>query len=100
MHPTARAPLAVALVSAKGGVGKTTTAVNLAYLAASTGLRALLWDLDPQGATTFVLRASNDDHTAVPPPPSSPDVWATDYERLDVVRSALVPGDPSRLIGD
>ena len=32
----------------KGGVGKTTTAVNLSYLAAAAGQRTLLWDLDPQ----------------------------------------------------
>jgi len=40
----------------KGGVGKTTTAVNLAYLAAESGLRTLLWDLDPQAAATFMFR--------------------------------------------
>jgi chromosome partitioning protein len=40
----------------KGGVGKTSTAVNLAYLAAASGRRTLLWDLDPQGAATYILR--------------------------------------------
>jgi cellulose biosynthesis protein BcsQ len=40
----------------KGGVGKTATAVNLAYLAAASGARTLIWDLDPQGAATFYFR--------------------------------------------
>lgn len=40
----------------KGGVGKTATAVNLAYIAARSGLRTLVWDLDPQAAATFYFR--------------------------------------------
>src|SRR5678809_442670 len=40
----------------KGGVGKTTTAVNLAYHAAASGARTLLWDLDPQAASSFAFR--------------------------------------------
>jgi len=47
---------AVAFYNLKGGVGKTTAAVNLAYLAAAAGQRVLLWDLDPQGAASFILR--------------------------------------------
>jgi chromosome partitioning protein len=40
----------------KGGVGKTAAAVNLGYLAARDGYRVLLWDLDPQGAASFLFR--------------------------------------------
>lgn len=40
----------------KGGVGKTSAAVNVAALAAKAGLRTVLWDLDPQGSATFLFR--------------------------------------------
>jgi len=46
----------LATYSIKGGVGKTTAAVNLAAEAARAGARVLLWDLDPQGAATFFVR--------------------------------------------
>jgi cellulose biosynthesis protein BcsQ len=45
----------IAVSSMKGGVGKTTTAVHLAYLSAAAGWRTLLWDLDPQGGATYSL---------------------------------------------
>lgn len=46
----------VALYNIKGGVGKTSAAVNLAWTAADEGARVLLWDLDPQGAASYLLR--------------------------------------------
>ena len=46
----------LATYSIKGGVGKTSAAVNLAALAAAAGLRTVLWDLDPQGAASFLFR--------------------------------------------
>lgn len=47
----------LAVWTVKGGVGKTAASVNLAHAAAISGSRTLLWDLDPQGATSYYLRA-------------------------------------------
>jgi chromosome partitioning protein len=46
----------LATYNIKGGVGKTSAAVNLATLAAHGGHPTLLWDLDPQGASTYLFR--------------------------------------------
>ena len=46
----------VSFYNIKGGVGKTTFAVNIAYEAALAGMRTLLWDLDPQGSSSYILR--------------------------------------------
>lgn len=46
----------IGIYNIKGGVGKTATAVNLAYLSALAGYRTLLWDLDPQAAATYYFR--------------------------------------------
>ena len=37
----------------KGGVGKTAASVNLSYLSSLEGKKTLLWDLDPQGSSSF-----------------------------------------------
>ncbi len=51
----------IAVTNIKGGVGKTTTAVNLAYLCALGGHATVLWDLDGQGAATYTLRCESVD---------------------------------------
>lgn len=49
----------MACYSMKGGVGKTATAVNLAWFAANAGLKTLLVDMDPQGASSFYFRVKS-----------------------------------------
>ena len=77
----------------KGGVGKTSTAVNLAYLAAASGHRTLLWDLDPQGAATYLFRVKprvkgGGRGLVSGKRPVDDAVKATDFDNLD-----LLPAD-------
>lgn len=51
----------IAVVSAKGGVGKTTVSLNLSLALAERGYRTLLVDLDPQGAIGHSLRKDDTD---------------------------------------
>ena len=83
----------VATYNIKGGVGKTATAVNIAYEAAHSGSRVLLWDLDPQGAASFFFRikphVEGGARRLIDSLGSlSPHIRATDHVGLD-----LVPAD-------
>lgn len=82
----------VAVSNIKGGVGKTTTAVNLAYLCAAGGRATLLWDLDPQGAATYTLRCDEHQHASakklVDGKRELPELLLpSGYERLDLLPS-------------
>lgn len=83
----------VALYSIKGGVGKTSSAVNLAYIAACRGFRTLVWDLDPQAASSFYLRAKPKQKGGGKSMFGGGDdgleelIRATDYDNLDVLPS-------------
>lgn len=82
----------LATYSIKGGVGKTSAAVNLAYVAALNGASTLVWDLDPQGAASFYFRVKpkvkgggrkliHGDR------PIDDLIKGTDYDRLDLLPS-------------
>ncbi len=49
----------IALYNLKGGVGKTAATINLAFLAAKEGYKTLVWDMDPQGSSSFYLGAKS-----------------------------------------
>lgn len=80
----------IAVTNIKGGVGKTTTAVNLAFLSAANGYDTVLWDLDPQGAATYTLRCEAGEGTSarklLAGKRELPELLVqTQYERLEVI---------------
>ena len=77
----------LALVNVKGGVGKTTTAVNLAAAFARSGLRVLVVDLDPQGSATWSFGVPRDQAE-----PSSAGLLTGKAEAADAIRPTGVEG--------
>ncbi len=84
----------LACYSFKGGVGKTSTAINLAWFGADAGKRTLLVDLDPQGSASYCFRVKSKkkdwseqffkNHKNL-----ISHIKASDYEDLDIVPSQL-----------
>ena len=80
----------LAVYNIKGGVGKTASAVNLAYLASNAGLRTLLWDIDPQGAASFYFRVKPKIRGGLArlldkKSSASEQIKASDYPELDIL---------------
>ena len=73
-----------AIANQKGGVGKTTTAVNVAACIAEAGYDTLLVDVDPQGNATVGVGA--DRHEG----PGLYDVLSGDVEAADAVRPTSI----------
>lgn len=76
----------ISLYHIKGGVGKTSSCVNLASLAAADGFRTLVWDLDPQGASGFYLNAQ-----------SRKGVSKKIFSHSSSIRDAILPTDYENL---
>ena len=83
----------LAIYNLKGGVGKTATAVNLAWMAVQDGHRVLLWDLDPQGAASFYYRRDSENGAAKKLIDGKRHIdeliTTTDYPRLDIIPADL-----------
>jgi chromosome partitioning protein len=84
----------VAVANQKGGVGKTTTAVNLAACLAAAGKRTLLFDLDPQANATSGLglekvEGASAYRALLGEGKLTDKIQATAYERLEIIPSEV-----------
>jgi chromosome partitioning protein len=79
-------PRVLVLANQKGGVGKTTTAINLGTALAAIGERVLIIDLDPQGNASTGLGVAQKDRAK-----SSYDVLVGDITLREAIRETVVP---------
>ncbi len=85
----------IAVANQKGGVGKTTTAVNLSACLAAKGKKVLVIDIDPQGNTTSGLGINKKEiaksiyHVIIDDEPMEECIVKTDYENLHICASNI-----------